>query len=76
MQVILDSSFALGSVPIWGWKKGVFRDWTTNIPMKFLRNRPFFREFAPENPAKFDFFSATYQKPWFNEQNNGCARAL
>ena len=24
----------------------------------------FFREFVPENPAKFDFFSATYQKPW------------
>ena len=23
----------------------------------------FFREFVPENPAKFDFFSATYQKP-------------
>ena len=23
----------------------------------------FFREFAPKNPAKFDFFSATYQKP-------------
>ena len=29
MQVILDSSFArLGSVPIWGGKKGEFRDWT------------------------------------------------
>ena len=28
MQVILDSSFALpGSVPIWGGKKGKFRDW-------------------------------------------------
>ena len=23
----------------------------------------FFREFVPENPVKFDFFSATYQKP-------------
>ena len=23
----------------------------------------FFREFVPKNPAKFDFFSATYQKP-------------
>ena len=23
----------------------------------------FFHEFVPENPAKFDFFSATYQKP-------------
>jgi len=29
MQVILDSSFArLGSAPIWGGKKGEFRDWT------------------------------------------------
>ena len=23
----------------------------------------FFRKFVPENPAKFDFFSVTYQKP-------------
>ena len=31
MQVILDSSFArLGSAPIWGGKKGEFRDWTSN----------------------------------------------
>ena len=29
MQVILDSSFArTGSAPIWGGKKGEFRDWT------------------------------------------------
>ena len=29
MQVILDSSFACpGSAPIWGGKKGEFRDWT------------------------------------------------
>ena len=29
MQVILDSSFARpGSVPMWGGKKGEFRDWT------------------------------------------------
>ena len=28
MQVILDSSFARpGSAPIWGGKKGEFRDW-------------------------------------------------
>ena len=33
MQVILDSSFARpGSAPIWGGKKGEFRDWT--IPIK------------------------------------------
>ena len=32
MQVILDSSFTrLGSAPIWGGKKGEFRDWTTNF---------------------------------------------
>ena len=31
MQVILDSSFARpGSAPIWGGKKGEFRDWTMN----------------------------------------------
>ena len=31
MQVILDSSFAHpGSAPIWGGKKGEFRDWTTD----------------------------------------------
>ena len=33
MQVILDSSFAHpGSAPIWGGKKGEFRDWTMRIP--------------------------------------------
>ena len=37
MQVILDSLFARsGSAPIWGGKKGEFRDWTnfsaTSIP--------------------------------------------
>ena len=32
MQVILDSSFARpGSAPVWGGKKGEFRDWT-NTP--------------------------------------------
>ena len=32
MQVILHSSFARpGSVPIWGGKKGEFRDWTTVV---------------------------------------------
>ena len=35
MQVILDSSFARpGSAPIWGGKKGEFRDWTTNQPIR------------------------------------------
>ena len=37
MQVILDSSFARpGSAPIWGWKKGEFRDWTTALYNKSL----------------------------------------
>ena len=32
MQVILDSLFARpGSAPIWGGKKGEFRDWTNMI---------------------------------------------
>ena len=32
MQVILDSSFARpGSAPIWGGKKGEFRDWTNLV---------------------------------------------
>ena len=34
MQVILDSSFARpGSAPIWGGKKGEFRDWTSLTPV-------------------------------------------
>ena len=34
MQVILDSSFARpGSAPIWGRKKGEFRDWTMQPPV-------------------------------------------
>ena len=28
----------------------------SKIPAKFQRNRPFFREFVPENSAKFDLF--------------------
>ena len=40
MQVILDSSFARpGSAPIWGGKKGEFRDWTKIIANK-LRQEP------------------------------------
>ena len=32
MQVILDSPFARpGSAPIWGGKKGEFRDWTREL---------------------------------------------
>ena len=50
MQVILDSSFARpGSAPIWGGKKGEFRDWTkisrtysdvVQINEKFVHNCP------------------------------------
>ena len=37
IQVILDSSFARpGSAPIWGGKKGEFRDWTSEIPDSIL----------------------------------------
>ena len=33
MQVIQDPSFARpGSAPIWGGKKGEFRDWTRELP--------------------------------------------
>ena len=39
MQVILDSSFARpGSVPIWGGKKGEFRDWTRLNRVKICRD--------------------------------------
>ena len=35
-------------------------------PKKSREIGQFFREFVPKNPVKFDFFSATYQKPWHN----------
>ena len=38
------------------------------IPAKLA---DFFRNFVPKNPAKFDFFSTTYQKPWILESFNG-----
>ena len=38
MQVILDSSFSRpGSAPIWGGKKGEFRDWTKQPDNLLLR---------------------------------------
>ena len=38
MQVILDSSFARpGSAPIWGGKKGEFRDWTNGEEKGYFR---------------------------------------
>ena len=27
----------------------------------------FFCDFVPKNPPKFDFFSSTYQKPWYKD---------
>ena len=40
MQVILDSSFARpDSAPIWGGKKGEFRDWTTYIHARVVVSR-------------------------------------
>ena len=46
MQVILDSSSArTGSAPIWGGKKGEFRDWTNQLrrstsPKIYLSSAP------------------------------------
>ena len=34
---------------------------------KIPRNRAIFHEFATENPTKFCFFSAKYQKPWIDD---------
>ena len=47
-----------------------FIDWfpakfAPKIPAKFLQNWPIFPQFCPKNSAKFNFFSTTYQKPWF-----------
>ena len=37
---------------------------TSKIPAKIPQKKGrFYCEFVPKNPAKFDFFSATYQKP-------------
>ena len=39
MQVILDSSFVRpGSAPIWGGKRGEFRDWTSVTVSQILSN--------------------------------------
>ena len=40
----------------------------TFLPLKSREIGRFFREFAPENPAKFCFFSAKYQKPWLKQR--------
>ena len=44
MQVILDASFARpGSAPIWGGKKGEFRDWTSTSCASNFRRTVYFR---------------------------------
>ena len=48
MQVILDSSFARpGSAPIWGGKKGEFRDWTNIIHSQREIKEIFYPENSP-----------------------------
>ena len=52
MQVILDSSFARpGSAPIWGGKKGEFRDWT-NTNMENMTFSISFRKYRGEKSRK------------------------
>ena len=50
-----------------------------SFPRKFPRNSReidwFFCKFVPKNPAKFDFFSLTYQKPCLND-NLGFSNSL
>ena len=62
MQVILDSSFACpGSVPIWGGKKGEFRDWTNTIYAHELITRAFQRKCPSWNFGfVFSSFFASY----------------
>ena len=58
MQIILDSSFArpgsAGSAPIWGGKKGEFRDWT-NLQLEVLQAHE--KEYASQKVSiKVNFF--------------------
>ena len=69
MQVILDSSFArLGSAPIWGGKKGEFRDWTSqyvdrHMNLKFMRRvrerEPAIRQFVIVKNKLMSVFTAS-----------------
>ena len=55
MQVILDSSFARpGSAPIWGGKKGEFRDWTTFV---IERDGIKYYNISPGSDVLMKFFS-------------------
>ena len=64
MQVILDSSFARpGSAPIWGGKKGEFRDWTTwNPEPKQLEGETISDRNNFEYSNRFGFISAQREK--------------
>ena len=56
MQVILDSSFARpGSAPIWGGKKGEFRDWTTRA---LISQKPIAYCIAKINKLKSGFHAS------------------
>ena len=61
MQVILDSSFARpGSAPIWGGKKGEFRDWTSLGLVRILKTC----DLGPENIALgHSFFTIRTSQP-------------
>ena len=44
--------------------RSIFQRIMTFFPRKSCQIGRCFCEFAPDNPAKFCFFSAKYQKPW------------
>ena len=58
MRVILDSSFARpGSAPIWGGKKGEFRDWTKvlcNTRIYQVCNSTATKAASPDLPQRLD----------------------
>ena len=37
------------------------------FPQNFCEIDRFFCDFVPKTPLKFDFFSSTYQKPWYKD---------
>ena len=61
-EICSGSSHEIGrSLPV------VFQlNWLRKFPQNSREIGRFFHEFVPKNPAKSDFFSATYQKPWNN----------
>ena len=66
MQVILDSLFARpGSAPIWGGKKGEFRDWT-NAPINVKPEG----EGVGHRVGILTFSKKNYQNPHHRAKNN------